>query len=131
VGNWKRGAFALLILVMSAAAGCAAGSGATANPGAAVFVTDRGASSLVNAPLDRTAQWTRAAFAALNIRMKEVEQKTNVRTFRGATADLDVTAELDRAESGGTRIVVTARRNAATWDKEFAQRVLTRIVRRG
>src|SRR5262245_13301482 len=119
------------MLGISAAYGCAAGAGATATPGAAVQLTERGASSIVNAPIERTAQWTRAALAALNIHMKEVEQKTNERTFRGATSDLDVTAELDREDSGGTRILITARRKEATWDKEFAQRVLARIVRRG
>jgi hypothetical protein len=131
VWNSKRSARALLVLGTVAVLGCAAGAGAAKGTGATVQVTDRGAASLVNAPLDRTAQWTRAAFADLNIRMKEVEQKTNERRFNGVTGDLDVTAELNRAQSGGTRIEVRVRRSAATWDKEFAQRVLARIVRRG
>jgi hypothetical protein len=108
--------------------GCAAA--APAGAGAAVQLTDRGASSLLEASLEQTAQRTRRAFSDLGIRMKEVETRGNERTFKGVARDMDVTAVLDRAQNGVIRIEVTARRNAVTWDKEFAQRVLTRIVRR-
>jgi hypothetical protein len=94
-------------------------------------LTERGAATLVHQTLDKTSDWTRDAFADLGIRMKEFEKrKTDERLFKGAKADLEVMAELIRQAGGATRIEITVRRTAGPWDKEYAQRVLARIVRR-
>ncbi len=120
----------LQLLALAGATGCAAAAGAAAGAAAAVYLTERGASAQVNASLDQTATWTRDAFSDLGIRLKEVEKKQDERKLKGTRSDLEVTAELDREESGLTRIEVTARRHAVIWDKEYAQRVLARIIRR-
>ncbi|MGH7466704.1 MAG: DUF3568 family protein [Longimicrobiales bacterium] len=127
-GARQQALLALILVCAQLASGCVAAAGAAAGAGAAVYLTDRGASSLVNASLDQTAKRTRRAFSDLGIRMKEVETKERERTFKGATRDLDVTAELGRREDGATRVEVTARRSAVSWDKEYAQRVVARIV---
>ena len=122
--------WAILTLVVLVVNGCAS-AGADMGVAGPVSLTERGASSTVEASLEQASERTRRAFSAMGIRMKEVETRDHERTFKGVTRTLDVTAELDRNEQGVTRIEVTARRNAESWDREFAQRVLSRIVRRG
>jgi hypothetical protein len=48
--------------------------------------------------------------------------------FKGTKGDLDVTVTLERESPALTKVEVTARENLAEWDKEYAQRVLNKIV---
>jgi hypothetical protein len=48
--------------------------------------------------------------------------------FKGTKGDLDVTITLERESPSLTKVEVTARENVAEWDKEYAQRVLNKIV---
>jgi hypothetical protein len=110
-------------------AGCflvAAGAGA----GAGVYLTSRGAESLVERPMDGLVARTQAAFTELGVRPvgETIDHEGDTREFRGTKDDLDVTVKLERKSSGTTQVEVTARRNVAEWDKAFAQRLLARIV---
>jgi hypothetical protein len=60
-----------------------------------------------------------------------MEQGGDKREFKGKKGDLDVTFELERKSDKTTRVEVTARENLAEWDKEYAQRLLSRIVEKG
>jgi hypothetical protein len=53
------------------------------------------------------------------------------RELKGKKGDLDVTIQLKRESPTTTKVEVTARGNLAEWNKEFAQQVLERIVRKG
>jgi hypothetical protein len=121
------------VLVAGAAAmsgGCvlaAAGAGA----GGAVYVGDRGVESVVAAPVDKVYGATRAAFRDLGIAESKTsnEQDGGVekRVVAGTITDRDVTASL-KTQGNGTHVEVIVKKTAVTWDKEFARKVLEKVV---
>ena len=52
------------------------------------------------------------------------------REFKGKKGDLDVTIQMEQKSDKTTRVEVTARKNLAEWDKDYAQQVLQRIVQK-
>jgi hypothetical protein len=52
------------------------------------------------------------------------------RQLKGKKGDLDVTIDMEQKSSATTRVEVTARKNVAEWDKDYAQQVLSRIVQK-
>ena len=129
----KRIPFGLLrLLVVAGANGCvlaAAGAGA----GAGIYVTDRGAESLVAAPVARTFEASRAAFQELGITetrtITDSEGGAEKRTLQGKTADREIEVEL-KSEGASTRVGVVAKKTAVTWDKDLARKLLGEIVER-
>ncbi|NIS64113.1 MAG: hypothetical protein GTO05_02990 [Gemmatimonadales bacterium] len=105
----------------------AAGAGAAAG----IHVTSQGAEAQVSAGIERTATAVRETFRELGIRQtgESSEQSGAEREFKGEVDDLDVTVKL-RTKEGGTQVEVSARRSLASWDKEYARRVVGRIVQR-
>jgi hypothetical protein len=59
-----------------------------------------------------------------------VQKGGDKRTFKGKKGDLDVTIDLERKTSTTTRVEVTARKNLAEWDKDYAQQLLSRIIQK-
>ena len=117
-------------LVALASGGClAAAAGAGAAGG--IYVTDRGAESTVTAPVARTYDATRAAFRSLDITetksSTEQDGAIEKRSLEGKTDDRDVTVNL-RTEGSGTRVDVLVKKTAVTWDKDFARRILNKVV---
>ena len=51
--------------------------------------------------------------------------------FKGTKGDLDVTATLHRESPTTTKVEITARENLAEWDKQYAQRLLNKVVAKG
>ena len=107
-----------------AAAG-AAGAGAAAG----IYLSDRGASSLVEGTLADVDQRAREAMADLGIRITETRaaEDGSRKEYRGATDEMDVSVELE-ARGGSTQVSATARRSAVEYDREFARRLVQRIV---
>ncbi len=116
------GAVALQACVVAAA-----GAGAVAG----IHVTSQGAEAQVSAGIERTATAVRETFRELGIRQtgESTEQSGAEREFKGEVDDLDVTVKL-QSKQGGTQVEVSARRSVASWDKEYARRVVGRIVQR-
>jgi hypothetical protein len=121
----------LVLPVTLSAWGCvlaAAGAGA----GTAILLTNQGVESIVPAPLDRASSATEIAFSELEIQRTglEVDDEANRKIYRGTPADgdLTVTVTLAAQTSDITKIDVTARTSALTWDKDYARTVLERIV---
>jgi hypothetical protein len=56
------------------------------------------------------------------------EQGGDKREFKGKKGDLDVTIDIERKDPKTARVEVTARKNLAEWDKEYAQQLLQKIV---
>ncbi len=122
--------FAGLGLAAVTVAGCvvaAAGAGAAAG----IHVTSQGAEALVDAGIAHTATAVTETFSELGIRQtgESTRQSGAEREFTGEVDDLDVTVKLQERESG-TQVEVSARRSVASWDKDYARRVLGRIVQR-
>ncbi|MFN2432067.1 MAG: DUF3568 family protein [Gemmatimonadota bacterium] len=119
------------LLVAALLPGCflaAAGAGA----GGAIYVTSRGAESLVDASVNDVADAIEQTFAAegIEVTKTETERGGDEREIQGQKGDLDVTVRFEREAPGTTKVEVTARENLAEWDKDYAKRVLQRIVER-
>ena len=126
---WAQWALALaLVLPM---AGCVAAA-AAAGAGAGIYLTTRGAESLVDNSVDQVAQRAQAVMSEEGIvpDASSIEQGGDKREFKGKKGDLDVTIQLERKSPTTTRVEVIARKNAAEWDKEYAQQLLSRIVQK-
>ncbi len=116
----------LLSILLTGCFLVAAGAGA----GTGIYLTSRGAESLVEQPMDGLVARTQAAFTEFGIRPvgETIDHEGDRREFRGRKDDLDVTVKLERKSPSTTQVEVTARRNVAQWDKDLAQRLLARIT---
>jgi hypothetical protein len=117
-----------LVLPMT---GCLAA--AAAGAGAGIYLTSRGAESLVEGSIDQIAARTRAVMNEESIvpDASSTEDGGDKREIKGKKGDLDVTFEMEQKSDKTTRVEVTARKNLAEWDKEYAQQLLQRIVEKG
>lgn len=117
-----------LALVLSTT-GCMAAA-AAAGAGAGIYLTTRGAESMVEGSIDDVSGRARAVLNEDDIVLDESNMASggDEREFKGKKGDLDVTIDLQRESPTTTRVEVTARENLAEWDKEYAQQLLSRIV---
>jgi hypothetical protein len=108
--------------------GCLAA--AAAGAGAGIYLTSRGAESLVDGPIDQIATRARNVMNAEGIvpDASSTENGGDKRELKGKKGDLDVTIQMEEKSDKTTRVEVTARKNLAEWDKDYAQQVLQRIV---
>jgi hypothetical protein len=92
-----------------------------------------GAESLVESSVDQVATRAQAVMSAEGIvpDASNSESGGDKREFKGKKGDLDVTIQLERESASTTRVEVTARKNLAEWDKEYAQQLLSRIIEKG
>lgn len=114
------------VLLVQACLFAAAGAGAAGG----VYLTTRGAESVVEGTVPFLAQRTESILAERSIVLDETATKSggDEREYKGKTGDLDVTVKLKREDPSHTKIEVTARRNLAEWDKKYAQELLARII---
>jgi hypothetical protein len=117
-----------LILPMT---GCLAA--AAAGAGAGIYLTSRGAESIVEGSPDQIAARARAIMSEEGIvpDASSTESGGDRRELKGKKGDLDVTFDIERKSDKTTRIEVAARKNLAEWDKDYAQKLLQRIVEKG
>jgi hypothetical protein len=118
----------LLGTLVGPSIGCIAAAAAGAAGG--IYATSRGVESLINAPIEDAATRSRAVMGDMGIGVNEEhsEKGGDRREFKGKHGDTDVTVQLRRESPTTTKVEVSARKNVAEWDKDFARRVLTRIV---
>jgi hypothetical protein len=117
-----------LVLPMT---GCLAA--AAAGAGAGIYLTTRGAESLVEGTVDQLASRARAVMNEEGIvpDASSTDAGGDERELKGKKGDLDVTFEIQEESDKTTRVEVTARKNLAEWDKEYAQQLLQRLVEKG
>jgi len=117
-----------LVLPMT---GCLAA--AAAGAGAGIYLTSRGAESLVEGSIDQVASRARAVMNEEGIvpEAASTEEGGDKRELKGKKGDLDITIEMEEQSDRTTKVEVTARENLAEWDKEYAQQLLQRIVEKG
>jgi hypothetical protein len=123
--------FTIVLACVALVSGClvaAAGAGA----GGAIYVTSRGAESLVDASVSRVASAVEATFNEMGIKetKRATEDGGDKQQIQGKKGDLEVNVEIRRESPKTTRVEVTARENVAEWDKDYARRVLQKIVER-
>lgn len=130
--RWKAGVPCVLLLgLASVTAGCVAATAAAAGVGSGIYFTSRGAESVVNGPIDQVEQRARSVLQqeGVNITGTQTEQSGDKRELKGTKGDLEVTVSMERQGTGTTKAEVSARKNLVTWDKEYAQEVLGKIVK--
>ncbi len=122
----------LALALMLPVTGCVAAA-AAAGAGAGIYLTSRGAESLVESSVDQVAASAQAVMSEEGIvpDAASTEKGGDKRELKGKKGDLDVTIQLQRESGSTTRVEVTARKNLAEWDKEYAQQLLSRIVQKG
>lgn len=123
--------WALAIALVLPTAGCLAAA-AAAGAGAGIYLTTRGAESMVDGSVDQVATRAQAVMAEEGIvpDASSSENGGDKREFKGKKGDLDVTIDVERKDPKTTRVEVTARKNMAEWDKDYAQQVLSKIVQK-
>ena len=122
----------LLIGLALPVAGCAAAAvGAAAGAAGGVYLTSRGAESVVDGSIDQVATRTQAVMKDLAIVPGTTSSSDGgqKREFKGTKGDLDVTITLESRSPNTTHVDASARKNFAEWDKNFAQNIVTRIVK--
>jgi uncharacterized protein DUF3568 len=124
--------WALVIGLVLPVNGCIAAA-AAAGAGAGVYLTSRGAESLVESSVDKVAARARAVMREEGIvpDASSTEQGGDKLELKGKKGDLDVTIQIERKDPKTTRVEVAARKNLAEWDKDYAQQLLSRIVQKG
>jgi hypothetical protein len=127
--SMPRLTWAVALTLLLPVTGCVAAA-AAAGAGAGVYLTSRGAESLVESSVDQVATRAQAVMSEEGIvpDASSSESGGNKREFKGKKGDLDVTIQLERESGSTTRVEVTARKNLAEWDKEYAQQLLTQII---
>jgi hypothetical protein len=120
-------AFAVILPMTGCLAAAAAGAGA------GIYLTTRGAESLVEGSIDQISTRARAVMNEEGIvpDASSTENGGENRELKGKKGDLDVTIQMEQKSDKTTRVEVTARKNLAEWDKDYAQQVLQRIVEKG
>ena len=110
------------------ATGCVAAAAAGAAGG--IYLTSRGAESVVQGSVADVAGRAEAVMGELGI-VKEgesTEDQGDQQELKGKKGDLDVTIQVRRESPTTAKVEVTARKNLAEWDKDYAKDVLNRIV---
>jgi hypothetical protein len=130
--SMARAKWALAAALILPVTGCVAAA-AAAGAGAGIYLTTRGAESMVESSVDQVAARAQAVMKEEGIvpDASSSEQGGDKREFKGKKGDLDVTIEVERKGGSTTRVEVSARKNMAEWDKDYAQQLLTRIIEKG
>lgn len=120
----------VLLGLASGLSGCVAATAAAAGAGTGIYLTSRGAESIVNGPIDQVESKAKAVLEqeGITITGTQTEQSGDKRELKGKKGDLDVTVSMERQDTGTTKAEVSARKNLVDWDKDYAQQVLNKIV---
>jgi len=121
--------WALALALVLPTTGCVAAA-AAAGAGAGIYLTSRGAESVVASSVDQVATRARQVMNEEGIvpDASSMEKGGDKRELKGKKGDLDVTIEIERKDPKTTRVEVAARKNLAEWDKDYAQQLLSKIV---
>jgi hypothetical protein len=128
---WKtRVRWGLLLASMGGLPGCVAAA-AAAGAGTGIYLTTRGAESTVNGSVSEVATRARAVFKTEGVTLDatSMESGGDTREIKGKKGDLDIAVSMERETPTMTKTAVTARKNLAEWDKDYAQRIMDKIIK--
>ena len=131
ITSTRWAALAVAVALSGPVAGCVAAAAAGAAGG--VYLTSRGAESLVSGSVDQVAARAQTVMKDMNIApsAEKTETSGDKHELKGKQGDLDITIQMQRSDSATTKVEVYARKNLAEWDKDYARSVLERIVKKG
>jgi hypothetical protein len=120
-----------MTLVFSGCVAVAAGAGAAAG----IYYSDRGAESTVNASFEQVVAAAQRALPELGVRIRRTE-RDDENGQREARIDGDrnddqgvVEVKVRQDRTRPVEIEVVAKKSEVTWDKDFAGKVLERIIK--
>jgi hypothetical protein len=120
-----------LLAIALPSTGCLAAAAAGAAGG--IYLTSRGAESVIEAPVDELAGRAETVMSEMGI-VKDGESTSDQgqrHVLKGKQGDLDITIDIEKDSESTAKVEVTARKNLAEWDKDYAKEVLNRIVQEG
>jgi peroxiredoxin family protein len=124
---------AVLVASLAVLPGCVAAGAAAAGAGTGIYLTSRGAESTIKGNIDNVSARVKQVFTSEGITMNassaENDQNKKSREYKGTKGNLDITASLSSADSGTTKVEVSARKSTVEWDKDYAQKLLNEIVK--
>jgi L-lactate utilization protein LutC len=127
----QRARAAVLALAIASTGGCLAAAGA--GLGAGIYMSDRGAESLVAKPIDQVYTASQEVFREMGMTEQEATSEQSAskdaRQLSGKRGDKTVRVNL-RTEGQGTRVEVIASEDMVVWDKDLAREVLGEIVKK-
>ena len=126
----RRNLLFLLALALPTT-GCLAAAAAGAAGG--IYLTSRGAESVVEGPVAEIADRVEAVMGEMGI-VKDGESTEDGgarQVLKGKKGDLEVTVDIEQESESTAKVEVTARKNLAEWDKDYAKEVLNQIVQKG
>ena len=127
----SKQALVLVIALAGALPGCVAAAAAAAGAGTGVYLTSRGAGSVVDGSVDAVERRARAVFESEGIPVSgsQMENSGAKREIQGKKGDLDISATMERQNDQTTKVEVSARKNVAVWDQDYAKELLGKIVK--
>ena len=119
----RRALCFLAVVLAGALPGCLAAGAAAAGAGTGIYLTSRGAESVVKGSMDDVERRARAVFAAEDIPVtgSQVENSGARREIKGPKGDLEISVLMQQQGAESTKTEVSARKNIAVWDKNYAQ----------
>jgi Protein of unknown function (DUF3568) len=129
--NMSKQALVLAIAVAGALPGCVAAAAAAAGAGTGVYLTSRGAGSVVDGSAETVERRARAVFDSEGIPVtgSQIENSGAKREIQGKKGDLDISVTMERQNDQTTKVEVSARKNLAVWDQDYAKELLGKIVK--
>jgi hypothetical protein len=121
----------MVVALAGALPGCVAAGAAAAGAGTGLYLTSRGAGSVVNGSVDDVERRARAVFAdeGIPVTGSQMENSGAKHEISGKKNDLDITVSMEQQADQTTKTEVTARKNIAVWDKDYAQQLMNKIVK--
>jgi hypothetical protein len=120
-----------LLAIALPSTGCLAAAAAGAAGG--IYLTSRGAESVVEGSVAEIADRAEAVMGEMAIVKdgESTEDGGSRQVLKGKKGDLDVTIDIEQESESTAKVEVTARENLAEWDKDYAKEVLDQIVQKG
>jgi hypothetical protein len=120
-----------LLAIALPSTGCLAAAAAGAAGG--IYLTSRGAESVVEGSVAEIADRAEAVMGEMAIVKdgESTEDGGSRQVLKGKKGDLDVTIDIEQESESTAKVEVTARKNLAEWDKDYAKEVLDQIVQKG
>lgn len=117
----------LSLFLPLALTGCLAA--AAAGAGGAIVLSGHTAEAIVERSVDDMVSAAEAVLSDEGIDVTDTrsENSGERRVLEGDKGDLDITVRVERADEG-TKVGVSARRNAAQWDDDYARSLLANII---
>lgn len=109
---------------------CLAVGAAGAGAATGIYLTMRGIEGLATGTSRELEQHTRMTFDELGLRIVSwsLKEGGQTRMLRCVTEHVTVTVELRKEGPNMTLVEVTAKRDTLKWDKQYAKRVLEKII---